>query len=160
MLSGIRILIVEDEALIAAALSQAVEDAEGEVVGVATSVSEARQMIKQRIFDAAVLDLHLTDGEVTPVLEALHARKAPTVVYSGSELPEKIRERHPELVVLRKPVLPARIVAEILRAPETGLIKLANGARDAASQVSGWVDLMLGVGKACTLLIWRSLSRS
>jgi DNA-binding NtrC family response regulator len=116
MLSGIRILIVEDEALIAAALSQAVEDAEGEVVGVATSVSEARQMIKQRIFDAAVLDLHLTDGEVTPVLEALHARKAPTVVYSGSELPEKIRERHPELVVLRKPVLPARIVAEILRA--------------------------------------------
>ncbi|MFC5483238.1 response regulator, partial [Microvirga aerilata] len=120
MLSGIRVLIGEDEVLIAAALSQALEDAEGEVVGVACSVREARQMIKQLPFDAAVLDLHLTDSEVTPVLEALHARKAPTVVYSGSELPEKVRVRHPELVALRKPVLPGRIVAEILRARRKG----------------------------------------
>jgi DNA-binding response OmpR family regulator len=116
MLSGIRVLIVEDDPLVAATLADAVEEAGGEVVGIASSVKEARQMIRMLTFDAAVLDLRLADGEVTPVLEALHARKAPTVICSGGDLPEKVRERHPELVALRKPVLPGRLVAEILRA--------------------------------------------
>ena len=116
MLSGIRVLIVEDEALVAATLSDAVEDAGGEVVGIASSVSEARRLIRMLAFHVAVLDLNLADGEVTPVLEALHACKAPTVIYSGGDLPAKVRQRHPELVALRKPALPARIVAEILRA--------------------------------------------
>ncbi|MPR10852.1 response regulator [Microvirga tunisiensis] len=116
MLSGIRILVVEDEPAVAATLVDVVEDAGGEVIGIARSVSEARQMIRMQAFDAAVLDLHLSDGEVTPVLEALQARKAPTVVYSGGELPAQVRQRHPELVALRKPVLPGRLLAEILRA--------------------------------------------
>lgn len=38
------------------------------------------------------------------------------MIYGGGELPEKVRARHPELVALRKPVLPGRMVAEILRA--------------------------------------------
>lgn len=120
MLSGIRVLIVEDEPLVAATLSDVVEDAEGEVVGIASSVSEARQMIRRLSFDTAVLDLNLNDGEVTPILEALQARKAPTVIYSGGELPARVRERHPELIALRKPVLPGRLVAEILRARRKG----------------------------------------
>ncbi len=116
MLSGIRVLIVEDEPLVAATLLETVEDAEGEVVGIASSVSEARRLVRMLAFEVAVLDLYLADGDITPVLEALHARKAPTVVYGGGELPEKLRARHPELVVLRKPALPGRLVAEILRA--------------------------------------------
>jgi DNA-binding NtrC family response regulator len=120
MLSGIRVLIVEDEPSVAATLSDMVEDAEGEVVGIARSVSEARQMIQMLSFDTAVLDLNLSDGEVTPVLEALQARKAPTIIYSGGDLPASVRKRHPELVALRKPVLAGRLVAEIRRARRTG----------------------------------------
>jgi CheY-like chemotaxis protein len=112
MLSGIRVLIVEDEPSVAATLCDAVEDAGGEVVGIAATVSEARRLIKVLTFNVAVLDLHLSDGDVTPVLEALHARRAPTIVYSGGELPAKVRQRHPDLVALRKPVLPGRIVAD------------------------------------------------
>ena len=112
MLSGIRVLIVEDEPLAAAALT----DAGGEVVGIARTIGEARQIIKALVFHVAVLDLHLPDGDVTPLLGALHARKAPTVIYSGGELPAKVRQRHPDPVVLRKPALPRRIVAVILRA--------------------------------------------
>jgi DNA-binding response OmpR family regulator len=120
MLNGIRVLIVEDEPLVATTLSNTVQDAGGEVAGIARTVGEARQSIRNVTFGVAVLDLHLADGEVTPVLEALHARKAPTVVYSGGELPDRIKVRHPELVVLRKPVLPGRLVAEILRARRRG----------------------------------------
>jgi len=121
MLHGIRVLIVEDEALVAATLADAVENAGGEIVGVARTVNEARELISRLTFDVAVLDLRLPDGEITPVLESLHARQAPTIVYSGSALPEKVRARHPELVALRKPVLPGRLVAEILRARGKGL---------------------------------------
>lgn len=121
MLSGIPVLIVEDEPLVAATLSDAVENAGGKVVGVARTVSEARHLIRMLTFDVAVLDLHLPDGDITPVLEALHARRAPTIVYSGGEMPEKVRARHPELEALRKPVLPGRLVAEILRARKGGL---------------------------------------
>ncbi len=120
MLSGIRVLIVEDDPLVAATLTDVVEDADGEAVGVARSVNEARQMIRMFPFDVAVLDLHLSDGDVTPVLEALQARKAATVVYTGGELPARIRQRHPELVALRKPVLPGKLVTEILRARRKG----------------------------------------
>src|SRR5688500_3807925 len=120
MLNGIRVLIVEDEPLVAATLSDTVEDAGGEVAGIAHTVGEARQSIKTLAFDVAVLDLHLADGEVTPILEALQARHAPTLVHSGGDLPDKVRVRHPELVALRKPILPGRLVAEILRARRRG----------------------------------------
>ena len=63
MLSGIRVLIVEDEALVAATLSDAVENAGGEVVSVSHTVSEARELIRRLTFDVAVLDLHLPDGD-------------------------------------------------------------------------------------------------
>ena len=48
---------------------------------------------------------NLGDGVVTPVLEALSARGIPTVVYSGGAIPEDVRQRHPDLVTLSKPVL-------------------------------------------------------
>lgn len=116
MLGGMRVLIVEDEGVVAAQLAETIGEAEGEVAGVASSLAEARRAIKTMAFDAAILDLHLGDGEITPVLESLQARHAPTLVYTGGELSPRLRERHPELVALRKPVLPGRIVAELLRA--------------------------------------------
>jgi DNA-binding response OmpR family regulator len=121
MLNGIRVLIVEDEPLVAATLSDTVEDAGGEVAGIAHTVGEARQCIRNLSFDVAVLDLRLADGEVTPVLEALHARHTPTIIHSGGDLPDRVRVRHPELVALRKPILPGRLVAEILRARRGGV---------------------------------------
>ncbi|GEO18637.1 hypothetical protein MAE02_63330 [Microvirga aerophila] len=52
---------------------------------------------------------------VTPVLEALSARGVPTVVYTGSAIPEDVRKRHPDLITLSKPVLPARLIGELRR---------------------------------------------
>ena len=92
-------------------------DAEGVPVGPASSVREARQLIREvAMLDAAVLDVNLADGLVTPVLEALSARGIPTVVYTGGILPEDIRHRHPDLIALSKPVLPARLIGELRKA--------------------------------------------
>jgi hypothetical protein len=51
---------------------------EGILIGPAASVSEVRQLIKEGVaLDAALLDINLSDGPVTPVLEALSARGIP-----------------------------------------------------------------------------------
>jgi hypothetical protein len=62
-----------------------------------------------------MLDVNLSDGAVTPVLEALHARGIPALVYTGASVSEGVRGRHPDLVSLTKPVHPARLIAELRR---------------------------------------------
>jgi DNA-binding NtrC family response regulator len=116
MLGGYRVLIVEDEAIIAQDLSDAISEAEGEVVGPCSGTREARAVLKtdSRI-TAAVLDVNVSDGAITPVLEALRARRIPTLIYTGGQVPDDVRRRHPDLVVLAKPVRPARVIMELRR---------------------------------------------
>ena len=117
MLAGYRVLVVEDEPLVAEDLKALLAEAEGEPVGPASSVREAQHLIKDGpAVDAALLDVNLRDGLVTPVLEALSARGVPTVVYTGGAVPEDVRQRHPDLVALAKPVLPARLIGELRKA--------------------------------------------
>ena len=118
MLNGLRVLVVEDDPTIATDISDLIERAEGQVIGPVGSLREARQTVKaDQSIDAAVLDVNLSDGDVTPVLETLRARKVGVVVYTGSGgLPSGVGERHPDIVVLQKPVQPGRIVGEIQRA--------------------------------------------
>jgi DNA-binding NtrC family response regulator len=117
MLAGSRVLVVEDEALIAMGITTMLTDAEGVPVGPAASVREARQLIRDTsALDAAVLDVNLADGSVTPILEALSARGIPTVIYTGGVVPEDVRHRHPDLVALSKPALPARLIGALRKA--------------------------------------------
>jgi DNA-binding NtrC family response regulator len=116
MLSGCRVLVVEDEALIADDISHLLIEAEGVPIGPIASVMEARRLLKDgTLLDAALLDVNLSDGPVTPVLEALKARGIPTLLYTGGEVPEGIRQRHPDLIALSKPVQPARLIGELRR---------------------------------------------
>jgi DNA-binding NtrC family response regulator len=116
MLSGSRVLVVEDEALTAEEIRLLLIEAEGVPVGPVSSLSEARRLLKEgTVLDAALLDVNLTDGQITPVLEALSARGVPTLVYTGGSLPAGVRERHPDLVALSKPAAPARLIGELRR---------------------------------------------
>ena len=118
MLNGLRVLVVEDHPAIAMDIGDLIDRAGGEVVGPVGSLHEARQTVKaDHAIDAAVLDVNLSDGDVTPVLESLRARKVGVVVYTGSAgLPSGVGERHPDIVVLQKPVQPGRLIGEIQRA--------------------------------------------
>ncbi len=99
MLAGYRVLVAEDETLMAQNIREMLLEAEGIPVGPMASVSEARQLIKDGAsLDAALLDVNLSDGMVTPILEALSARGVPTVVYTGGIVPDDVRQRHPELI--------------------------------------------------------------
>lgn len=62
MLKPLKVLIVEDEALLAMELESLIEDAGHEVVGWATSSKEAHELIDALEADITFVDIHLTDG--------------------------------------------------------------------------------------------------
>lgn len=81
-LKGARVLIVEDAVLLALELELGLSDAGAEVIGPAYELEEALALLDRPI-DAAVLDANLNGRSVTPVAEALHARRVPFVFATG-----------------------------------------------------------------------------
>ena len=82
-LAGRRILIVEDEALVAMLVEDALLDAGAEVIGPVATVAEAMALLDAGSPDGAVLDLNLAGETSTPVADLLAARGVPFVVATG-----------------------------------------------------------------------------
>src|SRR3954454_3429471 len=116
MLSGERVLVAEDECLIAMDLADLFETAGANVIGPASTVQEALNLLTSETVDRACLDFNLADGEVTPVLELLASKGIPMVVYTGRGLPKELSWKHPELTVLHKPLPSKRLVTELAKA--------------------------------------------
>ncbi|MCQ4190789.1 response regulator [Methylocystis suflitae] len=82
-LSGRRILIVEDEYIIAADLAQLLEGL-GAKVGPAGSVADALALIaRQPAIDVALLDVTLGSEKIFPVADVLQARGVAFVFATG-----------------------------------------------------------------------------
>ncbi|MCK1282598.1 response regulator [Bradyrhizobium sp. 44] len=83
-LLGRRLLVVEDEYMIAADLARALEDRGAEVIGPAGSVEDALNLVaaEQRI-DGAVLDINLRGERSYPVADALRTRGVRFVFTTG-----------------------------------------------------------------------------
>lgn len=58
----VRILIIEDEALVAMELRFVLEDLGHEVLGVAATAKAARDLVRENEVDLALVDIHLSDG--------------------------------------------------------------------------------------------------
>lgn len=117
-LVGRRILLVEDEYLIALEMERWLRDAGVEVVGPVPSVDQALDMIEDRPLDAAILDVNLGDGErVFPVADRLDALGVPYLFATGDVriLKDPEYEGHPRL---EKPILSP----ELLTATEKLLV--------------------------------------
>jgi CheY-like chemotaxis protein len=98
-----RLLIVEDELLIALELQSIVEQLGGTVVGPAGSVEGALQLLSETTPDAALLDANLRGDRVTPVAQACRERSIPFALVTGYgrlELEEPVLQVAPRV---RKP---------------------------------------------------------
>jgi CheY-like chemotaxis protein len=100
-----RILIVEDEYLIAMMLHDALESVGSVVVGPVPSVKKAMETIaSDPDIDAAIVDLNLGGAMAYPVADALVARSIPFVFTSGYET-DVLRTRYPAIRNCQKPYL-------------------------------------------------------
>jgi DNA-binding response OmpR family regulator len=82
-LSGRRVLLVEDEMLVAMLVETALEDENCIIVGPYGALGEALEAARSEAMDLAVLDINLAGEKVFPVAEVLAARGVPFLLLSG-----------------------------------------------------------------------------
>ena len=115
-LAGLRVLVLEDEALIALTLRDLVEDLGCTVVGPAHSVEAGMALIREQAPDLAILDINLASRSNAPVARALQALDVPFVYCTGYAEPEG--QIAPDLAAetITKPVDPHLLAAALRRA--------------------------------------------
>ncbi len=101
---GARILIVEDEVIVALFLEDLMAEFGYEVAGVTGHLDDA--MAHPQNYDLALLDVHLNGRNVFDFADALAARGTPFVFATGYG-ERGIPERHRGRPVLQKPFVPA-----------------------------------------------------
>jgi CheY-like chemotaxis protein len=100
-----RILVVEDEYLVAMSLAEALQDAGSIVLGPVPSVDKAIETIESEPqIDGAVVDVNLGGLLAYPVADLLIARKIPFVFTSGYE-DNLLRDRYSQVKNCAKPYL-------------------------------------------------------
>jgi len=107
-LSGLKILIVEDQFLIADDLRRVVGFLGAEIVGPCPTVAAAQAALAGQPVDVALLDLNLGGDQVVPIAEELKRRAIPFAFTTGYEawvVPPEFQERP----LLHKPVSPAEL---------------------------------------------------
>lgn len=85
------VLVVEDEFFIAMELESVLTRGGFKVLGPASSVDEALDLLRDQRPDAAVLDVTLGSEKVTPVAVLLKAWGVPFVLASASDAAELVR---------------------------------------------------------------------
>ncbi len=119
------VLLVEDDALIALAIEQALLDAGANAVTICSSTAEALAALRENPPDGLVLDVHLSDRDDGWALAELVnsvGPNPPRIVFSTGapqDIPAEIAELGP---VLTKPYDPADLIAALSQPPRPGLL--------------------------------------
>lgn len=78
------ILVIEDDPLVAMMLEEYLEALGGAVAGNADNVTSALAIINSETIDAAIVDIHLANGETSVLIaESLRARNIPFAIVTG-----------------------------------------------------------------------------
>jgi DNA-binding response OmpR family regulator len=109
---GAKILIIEDEPMIALDLEDVLTSAGFLVVGVATRLDKALALIEQTPFDVAILDANLNGLSSDSVAASLTAQNRAFVVLSGYSLKQK-QAMFPGAHFIQKPCKPDQLIATL-----------------------------------------------
>ncbi len=104
-----RVLVVEDEFLLARELFRILERAGATVIGPIPTVQRALARLRDEPVDAAVLDINLRGADVLPLADALKQRAVP-IVFATAYQDHHVRRCHAEAPCLAKPVDPERLI--------------------------------------------------
>jgi PAS domain S-box-containing protein len=103
VVNGTRVMVVEDEALVAMVVSDAMIELGYQVVGPFSRPPDAIAAVKNNDIAAAILDINLAGTLVYPVAEELTSRGIPFVFVTGYGV-ESIDKRFADIPVLQKPI--------------------------------------------------------
>jgi DNA-binding response OmpR family regulator len=113
---GARILIVEDELLLAMEIETMLRQQGYSVSGPAPTVARALALLDQDRPDAVILDLNLNGDPAIPVATALSARGIPFIIVSGYSAKEPSEPELQNAPRLDKPVNKRALLRAVSRA--------------------------------------------
>jgi CheY-like chemotaxis protein len=102
LLSGRRVLVVEDEMLVLMMIEDMLADLGCKSATSAATVDKALALINEQVFDVAMLDMNLNGNDSHVVAEALAARGIP-FFYSTGNTSRSLRDGYSDRPVLKKP---------------------------------------------------------
>jgi DNA-binding response OmpR family regulator len=115
-LTGVAVLVVEDEPIVALDLASMLEDAGARVIGPAFTLAEAEALSENLEITVAVLDLRLGNQTVAPVATKLFRRNVPIIFHTGHGTLESLSAEWPDCRLLLKPARPDELVAAVAAA--------------------------------------------
>jgi len=127
-----RVLVVEDDPILAVAIEAALLDGGAEQVVICSSIAATMAELEQARPDAIILDVHLTDrddGWALAELVDLLGPKRPKIIFSTGapqDIPPEIAEMGP---VFEKPYDPAELVSVLAGERKVGLFARLRGVR-------------------------------
>ncbi len=113
-LSGVRVLVVEDDSLLAMDLEETLAEAGAIVVGVCPTLNEAMTRANGDDFAVAVLDFSLGHDTASPVARRLVGRGLPFVLHTGKSRGEPSLAEWRDWPIVEKPA-PPRVLVSALR---------------------------------------------
>jgi DNA-binding response OmpR family regulator len=117
LLANLRLLVVEDEFLIALDIERVIEGAGARNFVVASRCSEALQAVADAPFDLAVLDFKLGRETALPIAERLIAAATPFIFLTGATAEAAFaQERYKDILVVAKPFDGATLLAALSKA--------------------------------------------
>jgi len=102
-LPGLRIMVVEDQPLLALELATALAEIGCDIIGPAGALAEAMTLVETEAPDAAVIDADLGGHCVLPLADVLAGRGIPFVVCTGFGDRDILGARHAGVPFVRKP---------------------------------------------------------
>lgn len=102
-LDGARVLVVEDEFLIALEIAAIMTEAGAIVVGPAGSMPDALALADEAGLSVAVLDMRLGSASIAPVAHKLADHGIPFIFYTGQTKGDPVQAEWPDCQVVSKP---------------------------------------------------------
>lgn len=107
-----RILIVDDEPIIALSLEEMLVEAGFTIAAVVHNIDKALDVIESGVCDAAIIDANLAGVSASPAASALAKRGLPFIVLSGYSR-EQLQGDFPGAHFMQKPCRPAQLIQAV-----------------------------------------------
>ncbi|TVQ59795.1 MAG: response regulator [Phycisphaerales bacterium] len=115
-LAGLRILVVEDNFLVASALARRLTSWGCVVLGPVGSVEEGRQLLKSsERLNGGILDINITGGTSAPIAQEMESRGCPFFFITGYASPMALPEHLKSHRRLQKPLDEATLRSAIVQ---------------------------------------------
>jgi DNA-binding NtrC family response regulator len=113
-LKGVRLLVVEDDAILLMELEEILQDAGAEIVGCCRTVKDALASVEADAISAAVLDVRIGSETIAPVARRLGRRGTPFLFYTGQVIDDPALEEWRDCKIVAKPAQAQTIVSAVI----------------------------------------------